>query len=161
MKESKKEAMETYATRLRVEMESITSEKKFKEVSKKLKNLSRRFGLDEITEGGVTFYAIESKKLLKGKNISIPKFLKSKDITEKQPTENEQIKEIRKKINKIFGDPEFKKLSGSLKRTIAQRFNMKNFEECGLALQAKAPTAMGGGSGGGEPYLKIYSYRFW
>src|SRR3989304_7853923 len=134
MKENNEGVKETYTMRMHTKMESITNEKKFKEVTKKIKNLSKKFGLDEIVEEGVSFYTIESKKLLKGKNVSIPEFIKGKDITKQEPAENEQIKEIRKKVNKIFADPEFKKLSNSLKRTIAQRFNMEDFGECGLAL---------------------------
>lgn len=165
MKDNVKRVKDARVQKLSREMESITAEPNFEEISEKFKRVAKRVGLEEITEEGIMLHtALTAKQLPKGKSISVPQFFKDAGISVQRRAENEQIRKIRRKIEEILADPEFKNLSRTLKHTIAQRFDLKEFKEGGLVLQTKAPVTLGGGGGGGgTPYSygNIYSYSFW
>lgn len=154
------------------EMDSINASMDTGEISRLFKRKAERIGLKELETDKMTLQAsVTTSGIPGGKNISIPEFPKGEDAGKggriRQRVENKQIKEIRSKVERLLADAEINRMSRVFKHTIAQRLDLKEFNEGGLIL--KAPVAMGGGGGGGSggggdtpySYGNIYTYNFW
>ncbi len=91
----------------------------------------------------------------------------SKDKNEKEIIENEQIKKLRKGVEKLLSEPEFKEMSEALRQSLAQRLGPNELSKSELVLEAALPETTKekelpkAKAVSRRPYFNIYRYRFW